>query len=71
MANGVLVDITRCIGCRSCQIACKAWHNLDAKYNLIDGNLTMPKQLNDKNYTLIEFAEYEHIDKSWEFIKKQ
>lgn len=71
MANGVLVDITRCIGCRSCQIACKAWHNLEANYNLMNGNLTMPKELNDNNYTLIEFEENKNSNKTWEFIKKQ
>ncbi len=71
MTNGVLVDITRCIGCRSCQIACKAWHKLDTDYEGMDGNLTMPKQLNDKNYTLIEFEEIKDSNKEWQFIKKQ
>jgi len=71
MANGVLVDITKCIGCRSCQIACKAWHSLDASYNLMNGNLTMPKELNDNNYTLIEFKENKNSNRAWKFIKKQ
>jgi formate dehydrogenase iron-sulfur subunit len=22
-----LVDVTRCIGCRACQVACKSWNN--------------------------------------------
>ncbi|MDQ7791933.1 MAG: 4Fe-4S dicluster domain-containing protein [Clostridia bacterium] len=26
---GVLVDLTRCIGCRACQTACKEWNKLD------------------------------------------
>ena len=28
MANkGVLVDITKCVGCGSCTVACKMWNN--------------------------------------------
>ncbi len=26
--HGVLVDITKCVGCRACVIACKQWNQL-------------------------------------------
>ena len=26
----VLVDTTRCMGCRACQVACKQWNQLKA-----------------------------------------
>ncbi len=30
MSKGLLIDITKCIGCRSCEAACKAQNNLPA-----------------------------------------
>ncbi|GAB7026868.1 4Fe-4S dicluster domain-containing protein [Geotalea toluenoxydans] len=29
--KGFLIDTSRCIGCRSCQVACKQWNKLDAE----------------------------------------
>ncbi|MFP4035384.1 MAG: 4Fe-4S dicluster domain-containing protein [Desulfovermiculus sp.] len=72
MAKGVLVDITRCIGCRSCQIACKAWHNLEAGYEPFHGTYTMPNQLSADTYTRIEFMGNEKGNQpSWSFVKNQ
>ena len=31
MAKSLFVDLTRCTGCRGCQIACKQWKNLPAE----------------------------------------
>ena len=31
MAKAFFVDLTRCTGCRGCQIACKQWKNLPAE----------------------------------------
>ena len=28
--TGFLIDASRCIGCRACQVACKEWNRLDA-----------------------------------------
>ena len=30
MSLGFYVDVQRCIGCRTCQVACKDRHNLQA-----------------------------------------
>ena len=30
MSKAMLIDTTRCIGCRGCQNACKSWNNLPA-----------------------------------------
>lgn len=40
--RGVLVDLTRCIGCRSCELACSREHNLpappvDDHFEILDG----------------------------------
>lgn len=72
MSKGVLVDTTRCIGCRSCQIACKAWHDLDARYKPSNGTYTSPEKLSADCYTLIEFFEKKTGDQpSWKFVKDQ
>ncbi len=72
MAKAVLVDITRCIGCRSCQVACKEWHSLPATYEEMRGEYTNPQNLDSKCYTFIDFLdqgkEYAPV---WYFVKHQ
>ena len=29
--KATLVDITKCIGCRACQVACKQWNDRDGE----------------------------------------
>ena len=46
MAKGMFVDVSICIGCKACQVACKEWNNLDAEpeaFQIVDG---MPKAVN-------------------------
>jgi len=70
--KGVLVDLTRCIGCRGCQIACKSWNGLSAGPTRLDGDFTNPKALNSECYTHIAFVEKEQeaMLGRW-FIKNQ
>lgn len=72
MAKGVLVDMTRCIGCRGCQIACKGWNELPGQHSVMTGDLTNPPQLNAHCYTHIRFIEEgdERIP-VWTFVKDQ
>ncbi len=70
--KGVLVDLTRCIGCRGCQVACKSWNERSVKPTLLGGEFTNPKQLNSECYTNIEYLEQEKGDLPvWSFIKHQ
>ncbi len=71
MAKGVLVDITRCIACRSCQVACKAWHGLPAEYRPSDGTYTSPERLDATDYTFINFVENSGDNIVWKFVKEQ
>ena len=41
--KGVLVDLTRCIGCRGCQVACKSWNERKTGKTALEGNFTNPK----------------------------
>jgi formate dehydrogenase iron-sulfur subunit len=69
MAKGVLIDLTRCIGCRGCQVACKEWNERSAMDTKLDGNFTNPKELNYATYKLIEYREREfHGKPAWDFV---
>mgnify|MGYP000550046703 CR=1 FL=1 len=49
--NGVLVDLTKCIGCGSCTVACKLWNKLEFdKKKPTTGN---DVKLVDKNWTVV------------------
>ncbi len=72
MAKSVLVDLTRCIGCRGCQVACKEWNERDARKTSFKGDFTNPAKLNSDTYTNIKFVETAQNDKvGWSFIKNQ
>jgi formate dehydrogenase iron-sulfur subunit len=54
-----LIDITKCIGCRACQVACKQWNDREGEQTELDFNLGFqnPSTLSAKTYTLITFHE--------------
>ena len=61
MSSACLTDMTKCIGCRSCQVSCKQWHGLKAEQNRLAGrsNLQNPLVLNAKNFTVLTINEVE------------
>jgi len=72
MAKSVLVDLTRCTGCRGCQVACKAWNERSARETVQTGSYENPPALSSDCYTRIRFNEGE--DKGspvWSFVKEQ
>lgn len=54
-----LIDGTKCIGCRACQVACKQWKNLPAENTQFFGGpgYQNPKNLSASTYTLIRYHE--------------
>jgi formate dehydrogenase iron-sulfur subunit len=54
-----LVDITKCIGCRACQVACKQWNDRDGENTDFQWDLGFqnPASLSAKTLTLITFHE--------------
>lgn len=72
MAKSVLVDLTRCIGCRGCQIACKEWNERSVKKTEMYGNFTNPPELNSECFTHIRYIEQEKDGMPvWSFVKDQ
>jgi formate dehydrogenase iron-sulfur subunit len=68
----MLIDLTKCIGCRACQTACKQWHDLPAETTQNSGNFQNPPRFSDKTWTLVTFNEVEYEGKfAWVFAKRQ
>ena len=58
--RATLVDTTKCIGCRACQVACKQWNDREGEQTELQlGNIGFqnPATLSAKTYTLIGFYE--------------
>ncbi|MBI4672130.1 MAG: 4Fe-4S dicluster domain-containing protein [Chloroflexi bacterium] len=70
---GVLVDTTRCIGCRACQLACKEKNNLPADAPTLPPNRTFPESLSATTFSLVEFRRVGGDDQHPEIrpVKKQ
>jgi formate dehydrogenase iron-sulfur subunit len=76
MSYGMLIDTTRCVGCRACQVSCKSSHHLPAVktgFFAQEGGFQNPPKLNAKTYTLISFTELPTEDGGvkWIFAKRQ
>jgi formate dehydrogenase beta subunit len=65
---GVLVDTTRCIGCRSCEVACGKQNGTLVPDILNDGALGGERTTSDNQYMVVN--QYE-TDKGTVFVKKQ
>jgi formate dehydrogenase iron-sulfur subunit len=63
--RATLIDITNCIGCHACQVACKQWNERDGEDTelLPDLGFQNPATLSAKTYTLIAFHEMENPQK--------
>ena len=58
--KATLVDTTKCIGCRACQVACKQWNDREGEETELQlGGIGFqnPATLSAKTYTLIAFHE--------------
>ncbi|MBU3937804.1 MAG: 4Fe-4S dicluster domain-containing protein [Proteobacteria bacterium] len=72
MGKSVLIDLTRCTGCRGCQVACKQWNERAARKTVLNGDFTNPPEMSSDCYTRIKFIEHEKNGKPmWSFVKDQ
>ena len=63
--RATLIDISNCIGCRACQVACKQWNERDGEQTELQDDLGFqnPATLSAKTLTLIAFHEFENAQK--------
>jgi len=60
LTKATLIDTTRCIGCRACQVACKQWNDREGEHTelqLSGIGFQNPATLSANTYTLIAFHE--------------
>jgi formate dehydrogenase iron-sulfur subunit len=63
--HAVVVDSRRCIGCRGCQIACKAWNKLPAEKTTVSGSeFTSPSYFSAITWKIVHFKEIGEYDSS-------
>ncbi|WP_442593443.1 formate dehydrogenase subunit beta [Parapusillimonas sp. JC17] len=62
-----LIDTTKCIGCKACQVACMEWNDLRDDIGSNVGVYDNPADLTDQSWTVMRFAEYENTagDLEW------
>jgi Fe-S-cluster-containing dehydrogenase component len=65
---GILVDTTRCIGCRACEVACGETHDVLIPDVLNDGALEEQRTTSDKQWMVVNKFETEAGDV---FVKRQ
>ena len=72
MGKGVLVDLVRCMGCRACQVACKAWNDNPGEITLCLGCYDNPPKLSADTWSIMRFDELEEGGRlHWVFTKQQ
>lgn len=64
MSYGMLIDLSKCMGCRGCQVACKQWNNLPGEQTTLGNDLTNPQQRSAYTWTTIEFLTTEREGKT-------
>ncbi|HZX89271.1 MAG TPA: formate dehydrogenase subunit beta [Rudaea sp.] len=55
-----LIDVSKCIGCKACQVACMEWNDLRDEVGTNIGAYQNPHDLSENSWTLMRFAEYEN-----------
>ncbi len=52
-----LIDISKCIGCKACQVACMQWNDLRDEIGMNVGVLDNPIDLTPQSWTVMRFSE--------------
>jgi formate dehydrogenase iron-sulfur subunit len=63
-----LIDVSKCIGCKACQVACMEWNDLRDEIGINVGVYDNPPDLTDKSWTIMRFAEYENPNGNLEWL---
>jgi len=54
-----LIDVSSCIGCKACQVACMQWNDLRDDVGSTHGTYDNPRDLTPQSWTVMRFSEVE------------
>ena len=63
-----LIDTTKCIGCKACQVACMEWNDLRDDIGTNIGAYQNPHDLTASSWTLMRFSEVENAKGDLEWL---
>ena len=70
--KATLIDVSKCMACRGCQVSCKQWNQLPAESTKNTGTYENPADLSPHTYTRVLFRETSTGgDLKWQFRKHQ
>ncbi|GHK33518.1 formate dehydrogenase subunit beta [Escherichia coli] len=65
-----LIDVSTCIGCKACQVACSEWNDIRDEVGHCIGVYDNPADLSAKSWTVMRFSETEQNGKLEWLIRK-
>lgn len=63
-----LIDVSTCIGCKACQVACMQWNDLRDDVGENVGTYDNPRDLTPNSWTVMRYAEVEQKENSLEWL---
>ena len=63
-----LIDVSSCIGCKACQVACMQWNDLRDDVGDTHGTYDNPRDLTPQSWTVMRFSEVEVVENKLEWL---
>ena len=63
-----LIDVSKCIGCKACQVACLQWNDLHEEVGVNVGVYDNPHDLTPDSWTLMRYAEHVNDEGNLEWL---
>ena len=63
-----LIDVSKCIGCKACQVACAEWNDLRDVVGTNVGVYDNPPDMTAESWTVMRFSEYEEENGRLEWL---
>ncbi|MBA1274081.1 formate dehydrogenase subunit beta [Stutzerimonas azotifigens] len=63
-----LIDVSVCIGCKACQVACSEWNDLRDEVGECDGTYNNPQDLTPQSFEVMRFSEYVNEEGGLEWL---